>query len=106
MQSPASISQPKGAVLFDGKAQSRPLTWKSIIAFLLVGLLTAALGFIATVDVDRLWLSAIKRQMAEVFAEEERLPASEKGTAQFYFGRRDGRRHRLYQRGTRGRAKT
>ena len=43
------------------------------------------LGFIAVVDIDRLWLSAIKRQMADVFAEEERLPLSEKGTAKFYF---------------------
>ncbi len=81
------IYQPtEGRVLFEGKEQSRPLTWMSIVAFILVGMLTAVLGFIAVVDVDRLWLSAIKRQMADVFAEEERLPANEKGTVQFYFG--------------------
>ena len=81
------IYQPtEGRVLFEGKEQSRPLTWMSIVGFIMVGLLTAVLGFIAVVDVDRLWLSAIKRQMADIFAEEERLPVSEKGTAQFYFG--------------------
>lgn len=80
------IYQPtEGRVLFDGKEQFRPLTWKSILAFILVGVMTAVLGFIAVVDFDRLWLSAIKRQMADVFAEEEKLPASEKGTAEFYF---------------------
>src|SRR5262245_35297011 len=80
------IYQPtEGHVRFDGKEQFRPLTWKSILAFVFVGILTAVLGFIAVVDIDRLWLSAIKRQMADVFAEEERLPASQKGTAQFFF---------------------
>src|SRR5262245_3553645 len=80
------IYQPtEGHVRFDGKEQFRPLTWKSILAFVFVGILTAVLGFIAVVDIDRLWLSAIKRQMADVFAEEEKLPASEKGTVQFYF---------------------
>ena len=81
------IYQPtEGRVLFEGKEQSRPLTWMSIVAFIIVGVLTAVLGFVAVVDIDRLWLSAIKRQMADVFAEEERLPVNEKGTAEFYFG--------------------
>src|SRR5262245_20597478 len=75
----------EGRVLFEGTEQFRPLTWKSVLAFVCIGLMTAVLGFIAVVDVDRLWLSAIKRQMADVFAEEERLPAAEKGTAKFYF---------------------
>jgi branched-chain amino acid transport system ATP-binding protein len=78
------IYQPtEGNVRFEGKELYRPLRWKNIVAFLLVGVLTAVLGFIATVDVDRLWLSAIKRQMADIFAEEERLPAADQGTVLF-----------------------
>jgi branched-chain amino acid transport system ATP-binding protein len=80
------IYQPtSGRVLFEGKEQFRPLTWKNLLAFFFVGLLTALLGFIAVVDVDRLWLSAIKRQMVDIFAEREKLPASEKDTVAFYF---------------------
>src|SRR6478609_3726264 len=75
------IYQPtEGNVRFDGKEQFRPLTWVNVVAFAVVGLLTAVLGFIATVDIDGLWHAAIKRQMSDIFAEEERLPASEKGT--------------------------
>src|ERR1051325_8239776 len=69
------IYQPtEGRVRFDGKEQYRPLTWRSLAAFVLIGLLTAVLGFIAVVDVDRLWLSAVKRQMADIVTEEESLP--------------------------------
>jgi ABC-type branched-subunit amino acid transport system ATPase component len=72
------IYQPtEGRVLFEDKELYRPLRWMNIVAFLLVGLITSILGFIATVDVDRLWLSAIKRQMADIFAEEERLPTAD-----------------------------
>jgi ABC-type branched-subunit amino acid transport system ATPase component len=73
----------EGRVRFNGKEQYRPLTWKNLVAFGLVGVFVAVLGFIAVVDVDRLWLSTIKRQMADIFAEEENLPASEKGTILF-----------------------
>jgi ABC-type branched-subunit amino acid transport system ATPase component len=80
------IYQPtEGRVLFQGKEQIRPLRSVTILSFIIVGILTAVLGIIAVVDVDRLWLSAIKRQMQDVFAEEEKLPAAEKGTAQFYY---------------------
>lgn len=78
------IYQPtEGRVRFDGRDQARPLRWWNWAAFLAVGLLTAVLGFVATVDIDRLWLSAVKRQMGDIFAEEERLPAAEKGTTLF-----------------------
>src|SRR3954453_8885335 len=64
------IYQPtEGRVRFDGREQVRPLTWMSILAFIAGGLFTAVVGFIAVVDIDRLWLSAIKRQMTDVFAE-------------------------------------
>src|SRR3954464_11361922 len=60
------IYQPtEGRGPFDGKEQHRPLTWRNFVAFFLVGLLTALLGFVAAVDIDRLWLSAVKRQMAD-----------------------------------------
>ena len=75
----------EGRVCSMGNNSIRPLTWKSLLAFILVGVLTAVLGFVATVDIDRLWLSAIKRQMVDVFAEEERLPAADKGTAEFFW---------------------
>src|SRR3954467_8378271 len=78
------IYQPtEGRVKFDGKEQYRPLTWKNLVMFGVIGLLTAVLGFVAVVDVDRLWLSAVKRQMADIFAEEATLPAAEKGTVLF-----------------------
>jgi branched-chain amino acid transport system ATP-binding protein len=80
------IYQPtEGRVRFEGKDQFRPLTWVSAISFVVVGLLTGVLGFVATVDIDGLWHAAIKRQMADIFAAEERLPASEKGTEIFYW---------------------
>jgi ABC-type branched-subunit amino acid transport system ATPase component len=80
------IYQPtEGRVLFDGKGQHRPLTWRNFLAFLLVGLFTAVLGFVAAVDIDGLWRAAIKRQMADIFAEEERLPPAERGTIPFEF---------------------
>src|SRR5436190_24373733 len=69
------IYQPtEGRVRFDGKEQYRPLTWKNLVMFGVIGLLTAVLGFIAAVDVDRLWLSVVKRQMADIFAEEAAVP--------------------------------
>jgi branched-chain amino acid transport system ATP-binding protein len=78
------IYQPtEGRVKFDGKEQYRPLTWKNLVMFGVIGLLTAVLGFVAVVDVDRLWLSTVKRQMADIFAEEATLPAAEKGTLLF-----------------------
>ncbi len=80
------IYQPtEGTVRFEGKEQRRPFTWLTGVAFVIVGMLTAGLGFVATVDIDGLWHAAIKRQMADIFAEEERLPANQKGTVEFYW---------------------
>jgi branched-chain amino acid transport system ATP-binding protein len=81
------IYQPtEGRVRFAGKEQYRPFTWRNLVAFLLVGLLTAGLGFVAVVDIDRLWLSTVKRQMADIVAEEEGLPAADKGSFQIDWG--------------------
>jgi branched-chain amino acid transport system ATP-binding protein len=59
------IYQPTvGHVRFEGHRLTKPLTAVNLIAFGLIGLLTALLAVMAVVNVDRLWLAAVKRQVA------------------------------------------
>lgn len=51
----------QGHVLFEGKPLSKRVNWKLLVSCMLVGLLTGVCGFLVSLNVDRLWLAAVKR---------------------------------------------
>jgi ABC-type branched-subunit amino acid transport system ATPase component len=56
------IYQPTaGRVLFEDRPQARPLTWKVVAGCVAIGLLLGVVAFLASLNVDRLWLAAVKR---------------------------------------------
>ncbi|HBB75033.1 MAG TPA: hypothetical protein DC048_11365, partial [Planctomycetaceae bacterium] len=52
-----------GTVRFRGRRLERPLTAGTVGRVLAIGLVTALLGGLVAVDVDRLWLAVVKRGM-------------------------------------------
>src|SRR5580704_3934357 len=59
------IYQPtSGSIEFAGRELIRPLSRGTLLAALLIGLVTALLGLLALVNVDRLWTAAIKMNYA------------------------------------------
>ncbi|QVL32115.1 ABC transporter ATP-binding protein [Telmatocola sphagniphila] len=52
----------EGAVTFDGHNQIRPLTVRTLIGFIFVGLTVALLAGILAVNIDSFWASTIKKQ--------------------------------------------
>ena len=59
------IYQPtEGHVLFLNHRLRRPFTWRVAVGCLLVGLLTGGFGFLISLNVDRMWKAAVKREYA------------------------------------------
>src|SRR5437868_1927528 len=54
-----------GQVLLGGRPVGQPLTWRRLLAFLLIGLGTGLAALLVSANVDRLWGAAIRRQMAD-----------------------------------------
>ncbi len=53
-----------GKILFEDHNQKRPFGWKVILGSLLVGLFVGAIAFVFSLNVDRMWKTAIKREYA------------------------------------------
>ena len=54
----------EGHVLFMGRRLRKPFTWKVAVGCAIIGLLTAAFGFLISLNVDRMWKAGIKREYA------------------------------------------
>ncbi len=53
-----------GKILFEGHDQKRAFGWKVILGSLLVGLFIGAVAFLFSLNVDRMWKTAVKREYA------------------------------------------
>ncbi len=54
-----------GRVLFDGHSAEKPFTARVVVSCVLVGLLTAVMGFLAAVGVEGLWKATVKQPTAD-----------------------------------------
>ena len=50
----------EGAIHFGGRPLQRPLTWRAVVAWILVGLFSGVTAAVVSVDVDSLWKATIK----------------------------------------------
>jgi len=53
-----------GKILFAGRDQRRPFGWKVILGSLFVGLFLGAVAFVVSLNLDRMWKTAVKREYA------------------------------------------
>jgi ABC-type branched-subunit amino acid transport system ATPase component len=58
----------EGEIRFEGKVRERPFRLTNLVSFVLIGLLTSVLGFVAIVHIDQLWKASIKDQNQEKFS--------------------------------------
>jgi branched-chain amino acid transport system ATP-binding protein len=55
----------EGRIQLAGREPARPLTWKVIASCLLIGVLTGVAALVISLDPDKLWRAAIKRNVAD-----------------------------------------
>ena len=51
----------EGEVRFEGHTAEQPFTWRVVVGCVLIGIVTAAITFMAAVGVESLWYAAVKR---------------------------------------------
>src|SRR5437764_2153300 len=55
----------EGRIQLAGREPAQPLTWKVVVACLLIGVLTGITALVVSLNPDKLWRAAIKRNAAD-----------------------------------------